>query len=133
MVMVYNIQNRKVEIEPSRFYIPGDTRTRRGQRFRQQHTHKDLNRYSFVPRSTRKCNALSDSITSATLGDFKAGITRVPTALTGYAYDWAEHTTSTYSLNLLYICLAFFWKIYGEHSLQIVLARVNYTRRSQNQ
>lgn len=131
--MVYKIQNREVEIEPSRFYTPGDSGTRGGQRFHQQHTHNDLYRYSFVSRSTRKCNVLSDSITSATLGDFKAVITRVPTALTGSTHDWAELTISAYSRNLLYICLAFFWKIYGDHGLQIVLAIVNYTRRSPTQ
>ena len=43
--------------QPFRFYTPGDARTRGGQHLRQQHTNKDLYRYSFVP---REWSVLSD-------------------------------------------------------------------------
>ena len=75
LVIAYNIQNSVVEFQPSRFYTHGDTHTTGGQRLRQQHTNKDLYIYSFVPRSTREWNVLSDSMASAvTVDDFKAGI-----------------------------------------------------------
>jgi hypothetical protein len=80
--MAVKIQNMLIENQHSRFYTPRDTSTRRGQRLRQQHTNKDLSRYSLVPRSTREWNALSDSMTSAaTLEDSKAGLTKLLTAL----------------------------------------------------
>ena len=94
--MAVKIQNMLIENQHSRFYTIRDTSTRRGQRLRQQHTNKDLSRYSLVPRSTREWNALSDSMTSAaTLEDSKAGLTKLLTALIVHvtAHHWAVHTT----------------------------------------
>jgi hypothetical protein len=52
LVMASKIQNMLIENQHSR-----DTSTRRGQHLRQQHTNKDLYRYSFVP---REWSVLSD-------------------------------------------------------------------------
>ena len=85
--MSYKIQHRLVDIEPTSYYTPGDTRTSGGQRLRQQRTLKDQYRYSFFPRSTREWNILPDTTTSAaSLEDFKAAITILPAALTGASH-----------------------------------------------
>ena len=94
LVMAYKIQNMLLENQHSRFYTSRDTSTRRGQHLRQQHTNKDLYRYSLVPRSTREWHALSDSMTSAaTLDDSKVGLTKLLTTLIVTAHHWAVHTT----------------------------------------
>ncbi|CAG2217878.1 unnamed protein product [Mytilus edulis] len=88
LTMAYKIRNRLVDIDPSNYYKPGDSRTRGGHRIHQQRTLKDQYRYSFFPRSTREWNTLPEkATTAATLEEFKASLTILPEALTG-----ASHT-----------------------------------------
>ncbi|VDH98557.1 Hypothetical predicted protein [Mytilus galloprovincialis] len=58
LTMSYKIHNRLVDIDPSNYYKPGDSRTRGGHRIHQQRTLKDQFRYSFFPRSTGEWNTL---------------------------------------------------------------------------
>ena len=82
LTMAYKIQNSLVDVNHNRYYIPADSRTRGGLRFRQQRTNKEQYRQSFFPRSIREWNILPDAITTApTLEDFKARITTLPVAL----------------------------------------------------
>uniref|UniRef100_A0A8W8NC35 Uncharacterized protein n=1 Tax=Magallana gigas TaxID=29159 RepID=A0A8W8NC35_MAGGI len=88
LTMAYKIRNRLVDIDPSNYYKPGDSRTRGGHRIYQQRTRKDQYRFSFFPRSTREWNTLPEkATTAATLEEFKASLTILPEALTG-----ASHT-----------------------------------------
>ncbi|CAG2217246.1 unnamed protein product [Mytilus edulis] len=91
LTMAYKIHNRLVDIDPSNYYKPGDSRTRGGHRIHQQRTLKNQNRYSFFPRSTREWNTLpclpEKATTAATLEEFKANLAILPEALTG-----ASHT-----------------------------------------
>ncbi|XP_065921954.1 uncharacterized protein [Magallana gigas] len=63
LTMAYKIHNRLVDIDPSNYYKPGDSRTRGGHRIHQQRTLKDQYRYSFFPRSTREWNTHNSSYT----------------------------------------------------------------------
>lgn len=87
LTMAYKIRNRLVDIDPSNYYKPGDSRTRGGHRIYQQRTRKDQYRFSFFPRSTREWNTLPEkATTAATLEEFKASLTILPEALTGASH-----------------------------------------------
>lgn len=87
LTMAYKIRNRLVDIDPSNYYKPGDSRTRGGHRIYQHRTRKDQYRFSFFPRSTREWNTLPEkATTAATLEEFKASLTILPEALTGASH-----------------------------------------------
>ncbi|KAK3088732.1 hypothetical protein FSP39_023094, partial [Pinctada imbricata] len=79
LVLCYKIRNHLVDIDPDKYYTPGDSRTRGGHRYRQIRTNKDQHRHSFFPRSIRDWNRLPESATAAlSLEEFRATLDSVP-------------------------------------------------------
>ena len=79
LVLCYKVRNHLVDIDPAKYFTPGDSRTRGGHRYRQPRTNKDTYRHSFFPRSVRDWNRLPETATAASsLEEFRAILDSVP-------------------------------------------------------
>uniref|UniRef100_A0A8W8IBZ1 Uncharacterized protein n=1 Tax=Magallana gigas TaxID=29159 RepID=A0A8W8IBZ1_MAGGI len=79
LVLCYKIRNQLVDIDPEKYYTPGDIRTRGSHRLRQQRASKEANRNSFFPRSVRDWNRLPEPVAAApTIEEFRTRLSSVP-------------------------------------------------------
>ena len=65
LVLCYKIRNQLVDIDPEKYYTPGDIWTRGSHRLRQQRASKEVYRNSFFPRSVRDWNRVPKPVTAA--------------------------------------------------------------------